>query len=356
MLHLAFPNLVAAEGEKRVHLFASETDAEHASPIGHRQDDLCRSVVGSDLDAHGRGDEHSPFERVANGFGARVVVPIGHVMPEEAFLVHERTVVFDLVTARPLRRAFGDREQPLIRTVCQASRMLQATIHKRLLAVLDEPHAAIVIITGDVEAATRHGQNGMTSQTFGDNGGRCFRGTPTAIGGAKVEDHPGAAGDCDKMAIGANGQSAGLPGIGSEDGYFAIKPDTLNLIVVDEKHLAFAIASRRARGLKVAGGQLPVLMRDKDLLPRRRWGLPARARPAAPEVRHGLLVVFHITGYVSAVDDAELVVVTRELEGFVHFLIEQEPVAGGVLHVAHAGGEKRSDRLGLELRTMVGNS
>ena len=57
----------------------------------------------------------------------------------------------------------------------------------------------------------------------------------------------------------------------------------------------------------------------------------------------------HVAGDVAAVDDAELVVVAGELQGLVHLLVEQEPVAGRVLHVARPGGEEGADRLRLEL-------
>ena len=50
-----------------------------------------------------------------------------------------------------------------------------------------------------------------------------------------------------------------------------------------------------------------------------------------------------------AVDDAEEVIVAGESQGLVHFLIEQEPVAGAVFHVVRAGGEIGANRLGLEL-------
>ena len=152
MLHLAPPDLVAAEGEERVLVLAAEADAEDAGAVGHGEDDLGGAVIGGDLDADAGRDEQAPLQRVAHRFRAGVVVPIGDVVPEEALLVGERAVVGDLVAARPLRGALGHREQPSIRAIGQAGGMLQAGVDAGLLAVLDAPDAAVVVVAGDVEA------------------------------------------------------------------------------------------------------------------------------------------------------------------------------------------------------------
>ena len=79
-----------------------------------------------------------------------------------------------------------------------------------------------------------------------------------------------------------------------------------------------------------------------------------RLGPIFPNEAHGLGKIFVVAGDVPAVDDAEEVIVAGKSQGLVHFLIEQEPVAGAVFHVVRAGGEIGADRLGLELADQRG--
>jgi hypothetical protein len=64
--------------------------------------------------------------------------------------------------------------------------------------------------------------------------------------------------------------------------------------------------------------------------------------PVLPQIGHRLHPVVGVARAVAAVDDAELVIVAGKLQRLVHFLIEQEPVARDVFHVARAGGQKRA--------------
>jgi hypothetical protein len=57
VLYFAFPDLVAAEGEERVFVFATEGDTSDAASGGDGKDDLPGAVVGADLHAAFRSDE-----------------------------------------------------------------------------------------------------------------------------------------------------------------------------------------------------------------------------------------------------------------------------------------------------------
>jgi hypothetical protein len=63
--------------------------------------------------------------------------------------------------------AFADAEEPLIGAKGHAGGEVDASIDLRLLAVLDEPHAAAVVgllrvVVGDVEAAVRMREDAVT--------------------------------------------------------------------------------------------------------------------------------------------------------------------------------------------------
>ncbi len=119
---------------------------------------------------------------------------------------------------------------------------------------------------------------------------------------------------------------------------------------IHEKHLAAGIARRTPGVMAALGHQFPLFLGEDNVAYTRctRPGLN-RLGPIFPKKAHGFRKIIIIAGAVSAVDDAEAVIVTRESQGLVHFLIDQEPVSGAVFHIARAGGQIGANRFGLEL-------
>ena len=118
----------------------------------------------------------------------------------------------------------------------------------------------------------------------------------------------------------------------------AVEVDAVDLVVrrLHEKHLAAGVARRPAGVVAVLRPPVATFHPGR-MMSRTRGALgPActGSRPIFPEIAHRFPEIIVIAGDVPAVDDPEEVVVTGKSQGLVHFLIEQEPVAGAVFHVA----------------------
>ena len=166
-----------------------------------------------------------------------------------------------------------------------------------------------------------------------------------------THDLPGPARNGVELAFRADRQAAGLAGVGQELTDFAVEVDAVDLVVgASAKNTspralqAGPCASCRSSATSCQGS--PARMTSRTAV---RSGRPGPAGPTFPEEAHRFLEIVVIPRDVPAVDDAERVVIARELQCLVHFLVEQVPVSGAVFHVPHAGGEKGANGLCLEL-------
>ncbi len=344
LLDFAFPDLVAAEGVERVLVLATNGDGGDAAAIRDGEDDLGGAVVGADLDAALGGDELTAFLRVAEAFRTGVVVPILDVEVEEALFVNERAVISYLITVGPLRVAFGDAEEPLIGAEGHASGEFDASINLLLLAVLDEPDTASIVgllrvVIGDVEAAVRMREDAVTEYAVQNDAGLAR--------GVVAQELAGFLGDGVKRSIGSNADAVRIAGFFGENADLVVETDAVDFVGggVGEEDFAIRGGGGSSSAFEAFGDEFPVLAREDDFLSS--WSTGAcfdLRRPVFPKVSHRLLPVLAIARDVFAFDDAELIVVARKLECFVHLLIDEEPVACRVFHVVRGGGEIRADR------------
>ena len=148
-----------------------------------------------------------------------------------------------------------------------------------------------------------------------------------------------------------------MTGVGEELFDVAVEIDAIDLVVggIDKKDFAAGIAGRSAGIMAILGDQLPGFIGQEDVAHARgaRSGFD-RLGPIFPKITHRFLIMLVKAGAMPAIDDPKCVVVAGKPQGFVHFLIEQEPVAGAVLHVVRAGGQIGADRFGFELADQRG--
>ena len=175
------------------------------------------------------------------------------------------------------------------------------------------------------------------------------------FGGARrviAHEFPRSFRDGEKRAVRADGDAMRLSGVREEFADLSVEIDAVDLVVrrVGKKHLAAGVARRTSGALEAFGNGLPSLPGHQDLLGTGRTGACLHpVGPAFPEVGHAFAVIFHVSGDMASIDDAELVVVAGKRECLVNLLIEQKPIARHIFHVLHPGGHEGADRFCLEL-------